>query len=72
MSGEISDLFEVERLLGFRSCDNHECREFFTEGYLMEDPSETFCSRKCAEKNYPDIVEKDYGTDIIFWTDWED
>lgn len=37
----------------------------------MEDNCENYCSRECAEKIYPDIVEEDYDTDTIFWTEWQ-
>lgn len=72
MQSEITDLFDTVMSIGFRICGNYECRELFTEGYIVEDPSETFCSRQCAEKVFTDIVEEDYGTDIIYWTEWEE
>lgn len=67
---KIDDLQETEIGFGFRSCNNLECREFFTEGYYMEELSECYCSRDCAEKNHDDIVNNDYGTDTIFYTEW--
>ena len=67
---KIDDLQETEIGFGFRSCNNLECREFFTEGYYMEELSECYCSRECAEKNHDDIVNNDYGTDTIFYTEW--
>ena len=67
---KIDDLQETEIGFGFRSCRNKECREFFTQGYLMEFDSHTFCSKECAETVHDDIEESDYGTDTIFYTEW--
>ena len=67
---KIDDLQETEVGFGFRSCQNLECREFFTEGYYMEGLSECYCSKECAEKNHDDIIPSDYGTDTIFFTEW--
>ena len=48
---KISDLqHDSESALGFRICENPECRELFNEGYMMEDNCENYCSRECAEK----------------------
>ena len=69
LDSKIGDLDDIHGLLGFRKCENPQCKEFFNEGFLTED-SDTFCSNECAEKIITDIVEEDYG-DYIFFTDWE-
>ena len=72
LESRISELqYDSENALGFRICENPECRELFNDGYMMEDNCENYCSRECAEKIYPEIVEEDYGTDTIFWTEWQ-
>ena len=68
LDSKISDLKDMEQHLGFRVCENNECREIFNEGFLTED-CDTFCSSECAEKMITDIVEADYG-EYIFYTDW--
>lgn len=70
LSSKIDSLDDLEEYFGFRSCQNTQCREFFIEGYLMEELAETYCSRECAEEIYKDLVEDDYGTDTIFLTEW--
>ncbi|WP_377275002.1 hypothetical protein, partial [Phocicoccus pinnipedialis] len=38
LESKISDLqHDSESALGFRICENTECRELFNEGYMMED-----------------------------------
>ena len=70
LDSKIRDLDDAQYSFGFRRCENLKCQEFFNDGYLMEVNQECYCSRECAEDVYDDIVEEDYGTDTIFWTEW--
>ena len=56
---------------GYRTCNHPKCHREFDFGILMESNSEVYCSEECAEDVYPDILEEDYGTDIICWTEFE-
>lgn len=68
VSSRIDDLYDIAYDLGFRICNNAECREFRDEGYHTDD-SLTFCSRECAETIIVDLEEEDYG-DYIYYTQW--
>ena len=70
LDSKIHDLHDTAYYLGFRICNNKECREFRDEGYHTDDDL-TFCSRKCAEKIIIDLEEEDYG-DYIYYTFWWD
>lgn len=62
---------DSEQYLGFRICDNPKCKELFNDGFIMqEDFHETYCSCECAETVHEDLQDEDYGTDIIYSTEW--
>ncbi|HDU7439110.1 TPA: hypothetical protein RF418_002606 [Listeria monocytogenes] len=60
LDSKISDLrHDSECALGFRICENPECRELFNDGFMMENICENYCSEHCAEKAYPEIKKED-------------
>ena len=54
-----------------RVCDI--CGKKMTEGYVIDDGAEYFCSDVCMRKRYSDEeYMKMYEQDIAYWTTWEE
>lgn len=56
LMSKISELRETEYFLGFRSCTNKKCCEFFKTGFLFAG-DKPFCCKECILDFSPDANE---------------
>lgn len=68
LMSKISELRETEYFLGFRSCTNKECCEFFKTGFLFAG-DKPFCSKHCIHEFLPD-TNNDFETETIILKNW--
>ena len=49
-----------------------ECHKIITQGYMIDDGSEYYCSNACLYQHYtPNEWQKMYESENGYWTEWE-
>lgn len=49
------------------------CGKPMTQGYVVDDGLEYYCSDECLHKRYSDEeYQKMHENDVAYWTEWED